>query len=124
MSLVTGIIPFVYIPILYFGINNFALGFVLGLGHKVAENSFFKLFIFGILPHGVIELPINLLTQVMGVYLCIMVTKCVRKKISKSELKDACICSLKTFVFFEIPCLVIAALIESNLTPLIMDFFL
>lgn len=124
LSLITGIIPFVFIPILYFGVNNFVLGFVLGLGQKAANISFFKLFVFGILPHGVIELPINLLTQVMGVYLCIMVTKCVRKKISKNELKDACICLLKTFVFFEIPCLVIAAFIETNLTPLIMDFFL
>ncbi|MTK12801.1 MAG: stage II sporulation protein M [Clostridiaceae bacterium] len=118
VAVATGKIPFLFIPALLC-INN---GYNLGLGiavakiHKLNTLSFL---LFGIIPHGMFEIPALIYAVSIGIYLSKMNTLAVVKNRPKQKHKPEI---KKSFIFIIIPLLLIAALIESFITPILITF--
>lgn len=92
-----------------------ANGYLLGI---IAQYHGPTVFLVGILPHGIFEIPALLLGAGAGIHLGWVALR------RRSELKDETSIALGMFVRIIIPLLLIATLIETFLTPFIMDLFL
>ena len=115
---ISGFIPFIFIPAIISAINGGVIGAVLKITSE--EGSVFKDIATSILPHGVFEIPAICIAVAMGISLCVFVIKKIKGKSDVSLAKF-----LKTqFIFFlkvVLPLLIVAAAIESFVTPLIMN---
>ena len=115
-GLVVGIIPFVIVVI-----NGVVLGILVELFLR-KQGAFFV--IAAILPHGIIELPMVLISVGIGfrlghaAYLAMIHQKTMRELIY--ELKQGVFFYIKIVV----PLLLLAALIESYVTPLLIYLFI
>ena len=114
---ITGLVPFIFIPAIISAINGGVIGAVLKI---TSEGSVFKDIATSILPHGVFEIPAICVAVAMGISLCVFVIKKISGKSDASLTKF-----LKAqFIFFlkvVLPLLIVAAAIESFVTPLIMN---
>jgi len=119
MSIVFGIFPFIFLSILSLALNGFMIGIVLGFGKATTGASIIKTFVLGILPHGIFELPALILSMSMGIYLCLTLTIKIfgRGKLKISELIKGYI---RIFISVIIPMLLLAGVIESYITPLLL----
>lgn len=122
LSVVMGIIPFLFVPSYTVVVNAAILG---GFYHyfialpRMSAGIYFA----SIMPHGIIEIPGFLLGVTLGIYLCIELSKKILKKPSKDfpeVLKDLA----SVIVFIILPMLVVAAFIEAFVTPIIMNSML
>lgn len=115
---ISGLIPFIFIPAIICAINGGVVGAVFKITSE--EGSIFKDFATSILPHGVFEIPAICIAVAMGISLCVFVIKKIRGKSDASLAKF-----LKSqFIYFlkvVLPLLIVAAAIESFVTPLIMN---
>lgn len=114
--LVSGFI-FGIIPLLFIAYNGYFLGIVC---HKIIlEKGFLYLFA-GLLPHGIIEIPMVLLSGAIGLRLGIQMFATIKgQNISlKNELSEG----LKLFFYYIAPLLFFAAIIETFVTSAIISF--
>lgn len=100
--------------------NGTLLGLITAFGAMITSHSLFQSFLFGVAPHGILEYAVNCLAFAMGIYLWKTVTNRIRKKDS-DNLKTAILNYLRVFVLFVLPGLLIAGIIEANITPLIIN---
>lgn len=119
-----GFIPFLFLPAYTTAVNAALIGAMAAM-YRMAGMSVGKMYLFGILPHGIFELPAILLSMAMGIYLCYCLVRriCERRYhrgIVKQALKDI----LRTFVTLVVPLLVVAAIVESYVTPIVMEHFM
>lgn len=115
---ITGLVPFIFIPAIISGINGGVIGAVLKFTSE--EGSVFKDIATSILPHGVFEIPAICVAVAMGISLCLFVIKKIRGKSYASIAKFL----KRQFIFFlkvVLSLLIVAAAIESFVTPLIMN---
>lgn len=115
---ITGLIPFIFIPAIISGINGAVIGAVLKITSE--KGNVFKDIVTSILPHGVFEIPAICIAVAMGISLCVFIVKKIRGKSDASLTKFL----KEQFVFFlkvVLPLLIVAAAIESFVTPLIMN---
>ncbi|HOW45230.1 MAG TPA: stage II sporulation protein M [Candidatus Aminicenantes bacterium] len=123
ISLLLGLIPFLLLPTL----STLRTGYILAaLIHSAGGGSILTLFA-GILPHGIIEIPACIYAACLGVQLSwggtknrgrMMTVDSVRKEAANSvEFSRV----LKSYALIVIPSLVLAALVETYLTPLIIS---
>lgn len=119
MSIVFGIFPFIFLTVLSLALNGFMIGIVLGFGKAATGASIIKTFVLGILPHGIFELPALILSMSMGIYLCLTLTMKIfgRGKLKISELFKGYI---RIFISVIIPMILLAGVIESYITPLLL----
>jgi stage II sporulation protein M len=105
-------------PLFFMAVNAFILGLV---AHIVSQSlGLFFVFI-TIAPHGVIELPVTILSAAIGVKFGYSLINRIRGQGSLTEeLKKG----LSLFVRRVLPLLLIAAAIESFVTPTLTYFFL
>ena len=99
---------------------SFTNGMVLGIfACLVSESLSWKFFLVGILPHGIIEIPVLILATAVGIRLGkITLWRLFGGKIGiKKELAKA----LKFYIIVLAPLLVIAAMIEAFITPAMLD---
>lgn len=93
-----------------------ANGFILGIfGYLFASQGMLPVFIMGILPHGIIEIPCMLFAAAAGFKVGATVLKKIfgRKVSLTVEIADC----LKFAVTFIVPALALAAFIEAYITP-------
>lgn len=109
-----GIIPFIFLPLIGIFVNGAIIGALFKLFYANGVNIL-ALFIRGILPHGIFEIPALVISAAMGVKLCMTVIKKIRKKdVSLGEtLRELGI----TFITVVVPLLIVAALVEAYVTP-------
>lgn len=112
---------------IFFGIipclSVFTNGLVLGIiAFEVLREFSWEILLAGILPHGIIEIPVLIVSAAIGMKLGISVLERVfkRKGSIKKELKKA----FKFFFYILLPLLFLAALIESFITPLLLSLIL
>ena len=119
MSIIWGIIPFIFFTVLSLALNGFMIGIVLGFGKVTTGASIIKTLILGILPHGIFELPALIISMSMGIYLCLNLTMKIfgrgKEKISKILLEY-----VRLFISVILPMILIAGLIEAYITPLLL----
>lgn len=121
VSICYGFIPFVRLPALSLGINSVILGL---FGAYYIHNGLSLLtYLCGILPHGIFEIPALVLSLSCGLYLCRCVTDSVRNKV-KGAINIAVKQIARVLAFHVIPLLFVAALVESYITPRILNLFL
>lgn len=117
LSTLYGFIPFLYLPALSMGINAILLGMVAS-----SVNGQWLLLAAGILPHGIFELPALCLSLAAGLCLCQNINRYIRKN-EKGIMKPLLLNILRVTGLVVIPLLVVAAIMESYVTPAVMQLF-
>lgn len=117
LSTLYGFIPFLYLPALSMGVNAILLGMVAS-----SVNGQWLLLAAGILPHGIFELPALCLSLAAGLCLCQNINRYIRKN-EKGIIKPLLLNILRVTGLVVIPLLVVAAIMESYVTPAVMQLF-
>lgn len=112
-----GIFPLIFLPVFVLLSNSIVTGAVFGLGVAEAGMDPIKSLVFGILPHGVFELPALFLSIALGFYLCRYMTKRLFRRKVDMTLLEVLNAVAKTFVLVVLPLLTIASVIEVYVTP-------
>ncbi|MCK4592384.1 stage II sporulation protein M [Candidatus Parcubacteria bacterium] len=101
-------------------LSVFANGLILGVFAQVVSGEISWIFFFlGIIPHGIIEIPVLIISSAIGIRIGKVA---VWRLFSRKEsLKEEFIKALKFFVLILIPLLFVAALIEAFLTTLLLE---
>ena len=120
MCIGMGCIPFIFLPALSVLSNCMIIGALLGYGAAAGTISPLPAIVYGLLPHGIFELPAFFLSMAMGIYLCRTLTMKLLGKAKEEKILTMLNHLTKTFVLVVIPLLIIAAVIECNFTPMIM----
>ncbi len=121
IGMVWGFIPFIFFPVFAVFINGAIMGVTFGAYSVFSEVSPLALLAAGILPHGIFELTAIFLCWAMGLGICLQLTKKIfgaKTDVSFSYYIKRC---LGVYIFFVIPLLVAAAVVESYVTPVIMN---
>jgi stage II sporulation protein M len=79
-----------------------------------------KSIIFGILPHGVFELPGLFISIALGFYLCRYMTRALFRRKQEQTLLEILNAVAKGYVTVVLPLLTIASVIECFVTPELM----
>ena len=116
-----GFIPFVFLPVVSLALNGAILG--LFAAFYVNNGQSLLVYLMGILPHGIFELPALVLAMSCGLYLCRVITDYVRFN-RKGTVKAAVLNVGRVLVLNVLPLTAIAAVIEANVTPLILAHFM
>ena len=116
-----GFIPFVFLPVVSLALNGAILG--LFAAFYVNNGQSLLVYLAGILPHGIFELPALVLALSCGLYLCRVITDYVRFN-RKGTVKPALANIARVLVLNVLPLTAIAAVIEANVTPLILAHFM
>lgn len=111
---------FAFLPVFFVAINGMVLGFLFSTMHGMGENIV-PLIVKGILPHGIIELPVILLASAYGIRLGIDLLKwIVSTGEERKQNKDKLFQLLKltgSLSIFIVVSLLVAAIIEATITP-------
>ena len=121
MTVLYGFIPFLFLPALSLGINAVILGVM--AAYYSNEGISLLAFFAGILPHGVFELPALILSLAAGLFLCQSINAYIRHN-EKGVMKPLLLNILRVVVLLVLPLLVIAAVMETYVTPALMQLFL
>jgi len=121
-SILYGLLPFVYLPALSLGMNAIILG-SLG-GWYVANGYPVWVYLAGLLPHGIFELPALVLSFSGGLYLCGQINRRIRKRPMERTLFQSISCVSRVYVTAVAPLLLAAAFLEAYVTPLFLSLFL
>jgi len=106
-------------PVLFAFLNGVVIGLV---SHLVVEQGGLLLLMAGILPHGVFEIPALLLSCALGMEIGVVVCeKALGRDVSVKKAMAAC---LRRYFKVVVPLLLVAALVEAYVTPLVMQTFL
>lgn len=125
LSMLYGIIPFLYLPALPIGLNASIIGAV--TTSYMSSSRSLLIFAAGLIPHGIFEIPALLIAFSCGLYLCHEMTQRVRKSSSKETrvpFKELFLSLLRIYLTVIAPLLIIASLIEAYITPICMAFFM
>lgn len=117
-SVAYGLIPFIRLPALTLGVNGASLG--LFAGYYVHNNISLWKYLVGVLPHGIFEIPALVLSAALGLYLCRTVTAALREK-KKGAVSTAVTRCGQILVYWILPLLILAAVIETYVTPVLFQ---
>lgn len=121
VTMLYGLIPFIYLSALSLGMNSVLLGilaaYYLSGGHSLV--GYFAV----LLPHGIFELPALILAFAMGLFCCGQTTRRIRKEETTLRLSDCITQMSRLFLLVIVPLLFIAALMEAYVTPLVAAYF-
>ncbi len=121
VSILYGFIPFLFLPALSLGVNSIILG---ALAAYYSDNGLPLLTLAaGVLPHGIFELPALFLSLGAGLCLCKNVNTYIRRN-EKGVMRPLLLNILRVVCLLVLPLLIVAAAVESYVTPLVMSLFL
>ena len=121
ISVLYGFIPFIYLTALAVGMNALILGVL--AAYYVNSGTSLLIYFAGILPHGVFELSALLIAFALGLLLCRRITQYVRKN-TKGMMKPLLCNIARSFVMHVLPLLVMAAVVETYITPAVLAHFM
>ena len=142
LAMLAGLIPFLFIPVWAVGINAIAMGIISSYVYLKGYNLF-ALFVLGIVPHGIFEIPALLYACSLGVLLSMRVIRILTNMSSSVQKpgslaaiektpgegrEEAFIAAFKrvlgTWLLVIIPLLLLAAAIETFITPHLVQLYL
>ncbi len=115
-----GFIPFLFLPVISILSNGALLGM---LGAMYIAEGALPMFLAGILPHGIFELPALALSASCGVCLCLNMCRLVTGSPKRTPLVELVGDLLRVLLLIVLPLTVAAAFMECYVTPVIMGFF-
>lgn len=119
LSVAFGLLPFLFLPVVPLVVNAVVIGGVLAVvGAKGVSVT--ALIVRGLLPHGVFEIPAIMLAVAAGMWLCRNMCRTVLRRDGAVPLERALPALLRFYLCIVLPLLVVAALIEGFVTPLLL----
>ena len=115
-----GLIPFAYLPALALGTNAIMMGV---MAADSLKRGVMLPFLVGILPHGIFEIPAMLLSFAMGLYVCGQMTRRCKKDKSAHSFSENLLRISRFFFLILVPVLLLAAVIEAWVTPVLLQLF-
>lgn len=112
-----GVVPFIYIPVIFVACNGFILSVVL-LALNMEHKNILISIITTLLPHGILELTAFFYASALGIYITIWVMGRIRHK-TNIGFKEVGINVVKSYLTVIIPLLFVAAFVEAYITPVI-----
>lgn len=119
---VWGFLPFVFLPAVSLAANGFLIGVLAAWYH--ANGISMVLYLAGLLPHGILELPALILSAACGVRLCRNMCLAVTSSPKRVPMVELLSDLLRVLLFLVAPMTVAAAFLEAYVTPLVMSLFL
>lgn len=120
-TVVLGFIPFLLLPALSLFSNGVLMGILAGV-YCSADDLSLGMYLAGILPHGIFEIPALLLSSACGIYLCLSASRFILNRSSVSMVQLICDL-LRVLLFIVAPMTVAAAAIECYVTPVVISLF-
>ena len=120
VTMVYGFLPLIYLPALSLGVNASLMGIL--AAYYTGQGVSLWYFLLGILPHGIFELPALALGVAMGLCLCRRTTLYLKQK-TPGTVKAAFFDCLRVLLMQAAPLLLISAVVEAYITPLILNLF-
>lgn len=117
--LLMGLVPFAFLPLLSLVSNGCLMGMLIpwlqrrGLGLTV--------YLAGILPHGVLEIPALVLSAACGVYLCRNMCRMIVGSPKRVPFPELAGDLLRVMLLLVFPLTAAAALLEAYVTPVVMS---
>lgn len=122
ISAAYGFIPFLFLPVISLVTNGVLLGMLAAL--FAAQGTSLLVYLAGILPHGIFEIPALVFSIACGIYLCRNMCRLVTSNPDRAPLPAVLEDLLRVLVMIVAPLTVAAAFIECYVTPVIMLLFL
>ncbi len=117
-----GFVPFLYLPVLSLISNGLLIGLLAAWYHNSGLSM--VLYLAGILPHGIFELPALLISAACGVCLCRNMSRLVTSSPKRVPMVELLSDLLRVMLLVVLPMTVAAAFIEAYVTPLVMSLFM
>ncbi len=115
-----GFMPFVFAPVFSILLNGSLIGIVLGFQGNNGANVPL-LFLSGIMPHGIFELPALIISWSTGMLLCYSMIRLIFGKLDGDRFFELLKRTAAVYCCLVIPLLIIAAAVEAYLTPIILE---
>ena len=120
-TILYGFVPFLFLPVFSLLVNGALLGVM--ASYYMTHGMSMLLFLAGILPHGVLELPALVLSIACGAYLCRNMCRLAVSSPQRIPMVELLGDLLRVLVLLVAPMVVAAAFIECYITPVIMGLF-
>lgn len=117
-----GFIPFFFLGIISLVVNATTIGIV-GSMYQYYHMSM-ALLIAGLLPHGIFEFPAIFISMALGFRTCYLMSKRIIGKLDTLDMKIHFFNVVRVFILIVIPLLIVAAFVEANITPEVMNWFI
>ena len=117
-----GFVPFLYLPALTLASNGLLVGLMAAWYHSSGIPM--GIYLAGILPHGIFELPALVLASACGVHLCRNMCRLVTGGQGRVPIVELLSGLLRVLLLIIMPLTVAAAFIEAYVTPAVMALFL
>lgn len=123
MAVLLGIIPFIYLPALLIPINAAVIAVVMVAISGTNPLNILLTLLLGILPHGILEMPAIFLAIGSGLWLCRVLSRKILGKDKEIKFGDELIKVLKVLFLVCIPLMIVAGIIETTITPMLLGRF-
>ena len=110
---VVGLIPFLFVPIIYVIFNALIVSAIFAVVSLFTEENLFIMFIKYILPHGIFEVPALIIEGAIGAKLCAFISRKIFRRAKEEKFVNHIKGFAGSFIFYVLPLLVIAAFIEA-----------
>ena len=121
LAMLYGLIPFVPLSALALGTNALMLGAFAAIYQQ--QGIGLGVYVLGVLPHGIFELSALILSCALGLLICRTGTERILKKSDTPFFRRVLDC-IRVFLTFSVPLLLVAALIETYVTPALLNLVL
>ena len=121
LSMLYGLIPFLPLSALALGMNALMLGAFAAIYQQ--QGIGLGVYVLGVLPHGIFELSALILSCALGLLICRTGTERILKKSDTPFFRRVLDC-IRVFLTFSVPLLLVAALIETYVTPALLNLVL
>ena len=121
LSMLYGLIPFLPLSALALGTNALMLGAFAAVYQQ--QGIGLGVYVLGVLPHGIFELSALILSCALGLLICRTGTERILKKSDTPFFRRVLDC-IRVFLTFSVPLLLVAALIETYVTPALLNLVL
>lgn len=121
ISTLYGLVPFIFLPLLTLVLNGVVIGGVLAVVQAAGQSNVLLTVLLGLLPHGIFELPAVLMGMGLGMVLCLHLSGGILKKSWALPLEALLENLARVYLLLIIPMLAVAALIETYITPLLLQ---
>ena len=122
LAVVYGFVPFLFLPAISIVSNGLLIGLLAAWYHSNGISM--GLYLAGILPHGIFELPALVIAATCGVCLCRNMSRIVTSSPRRVPMVELLSNLLRVLLFLVMPMTVVAAFLEAYVTPIVMALFL
>ena len=113
-----GFLPFLFLPVLAILSNGAVLGIL--AAWYVIQGIPFSVYVMAILPHGIFELPALFLAVSLGIALCRNLVRIITKSPRAMPMVAFLTGALQTMLLLIFPLVLIAAVVETWVTPALL----